>query len=375
MTSAEAPSSALPNPGPRPREELDELRRIWTPPRGWRFLTAINNNYVGVAYVATAFLFFVLAGILALIMRTQLAVPEQRLDRAEPLQPALHDARHGHDVPLRRAGGRSDGRAAAAEHAGRARSAVSAAFRVCVLGLRDRRPRVLRQHLLRSRAARRLVHVSAAHDRAVFAGLQRGFLAARHRLHRDLGDRRRDRDHRRRAAHARARHDARSHADLRVGDARLRGDDRVRVSRRDPRDDAARARARVPLAFLYRGARRRSAAVAAPLLVLRPSRGLHHLPARRGHGVDDRADDGAAAARRLPAGRARADRHRLPELRAVGASHVRDRHPAALARRSSRRRAWRWRSRAAFRFSRGSRRSRAGGCSGRPLLSSCSASS
>ena len=35
-------------------------------------------------------------------------------------------------------------------------------------------------------------------------------LAARHRLHRDLGHRRRGRDHRRRAAHARAGHDARS---------------------------------------------------------------------------------------------------------------------------------------------------------------------
>jgi cytochrome c oxidase subunit I+III len=82
MASAEAMTGAapaLPNPGPRPREELAELRRIWSPPRGWRFITAINNNYVGVAYVATAFLFFVLAGILALIMRTQLAVPENDL--------------------------------------------------------------------------------------------------------------------------------------------------------------------------------------------------------------------------------------------------------------------------------------------------------
>jgi cytochrome c oxidase subunit I+III len=70
---------ALPNPGPRPRAELDQLREIWARPRGWRFLTVINNNYVGVAYVATAFLFFLLAGILGLLMRTQLAVPENDL--------------------------------------------------------------------------------------------------------------------------------------------------------------------------------------------------------------------------------------------------------------------------------------------------------
>ena len=50
-------------------------------------------------------------------------------------------------------------------------------------------------------------------------GDQRGLLAAGHRLHRDLGHRRRDRAHRRRPAHARAGHDARQHADLRLGDA------------------------------------------------------------------------------------------------------------------------------------------------------------
>ena len=71
--------NALPNSAPRPPEELAELRRLWNPPRGLRFITVINNNYVGVFYVGTAFLFFVLAGILALLMRTQLAVPENEL--------------------------------------------------------------------------------------------------------------------------------------------------------------------------------------------------------------------------------------------------------------------------------------------------------
>jgi cytochrome c oxidase subunit I+III len=69
----------LPNSAPRPAGELDELRRLWDPPRGLRFITVINNNYVGVFYVGTAFLFFVFAGILALLMRTQLAVPENNL--------------------------------------------------------------------------------------------------------------------------------------------------------------------------------------------------------------------------------------------------------------------------------------------------------
>ncbi|WP_318531712.1 cbb3-type cytochrome c oxidase subunit I [Sphingomonas parva] len=67
----------LPRPGERPEGELDELNRIWAAPTGIAKLTAVNNNYVGVWYVATAFLFFILAGVLALAMRAQLALPLQ----------------------------------------------------------------------------------------------------------------------------------------------------------------------------------------------------------------------------------------------------------------------------------------------------------
>ena len=62
---------------PRPDGEVEELERIWAAPKGWGLLTVVNNNYVGFFYVATAFLFFLLAGILALGMRVQLAAPMQ----------------------------------------------------------------------------------------------------------------------------------------------------------------------------------------------------------------------------------------------------------------------------------------------------------
>ncbi len=75
--------SALPNPAPRPPEELKQLERIWAFPRGWRILTEYNNTFIGALYVATAFVFFLLAGVLALIMRTQLAVPENDLIKPE----------------------------------------------------------------------------------------------------------------------------------------------------------------------------------------------------------------------------------------------------------------------------------------------------
>ncbi len=56
-----------------------QLRRAWRTPSGWRVLTIVNNTYVGTFYVAAAFLFFLLAGILALVMRVQLAVPDNTL--------------------------------------------------------------------------------------------------------------------------------------------------------------------------------------------------------------------------------------------------------------------------------------------------------
>jgi cytochrome c oxidase subunit I+III len=72
-------TAALPNPLPRPPGEFAELQRAWEPPRGWRMLSAVNNTYIGLFYVGTALLFLVLGGVLALLMRTQLAVPENDL--------------------------------------------------------------------------------------------------------------------------------------------------------------------------------------------------------------------------------------------------------------------------------------------------------
>lgn len=65
----------FPTEGDRPEGELEELDALWCRPKGWQWITAINNNYIGVYYVGAAMLFFVLAGVLALLIRTQLAVP------------------------------------------------------------------------------------------------------------------------------------------------------------------------------------------------------------------------------------------------------------------------------------------------------------
>ncbi|WP_286952402.1 cbb3-type cytochrome c oxidase subunit I, partial [Brevundimonas sp. UBA7507] len=60
----------------RPAGELEQLEAAWCGPRRpGEWITAINNNIIGVYYVGAAMLFFVLAGVLALLMRTQLALP------------------------------------------------------------------------------------------------------------------------------------------------------------------------------------------------------------------------------------------------------------------------------------------------------------
>ncbi len=51
------------------------LRAAWKTPPGWRYWSAVNNSEVGVWYSLTAFFFMLAAGVLALLMRIQLAVP------------------------------------------------------------------------------------------------------------------------------------------------------------------------------------------------------------------------------------------------------------------------------------------------------------
>jgi cytochrome c oxidase subunit I+III len=74
---AEAPSGEL------QRAQEERLRRAWKTPEGWRYWSSVNNTIVGVWYAAATFFFFLFAGALALLMRTQLAVPNNTFLSAE----------------------------------------------------------------------------------------------------------------------------------------------------------------------------------------------------------------------------------------------------------------------------------------------------
>ncbi len=63
-----------------PSKELQEaqkgrLMEAWRTPTGWRYWSAVNNTEVGLWYTSAAFAFFFFGGILALLMRVQLALP------------------------------------------------------------------------------------------------------------------------------------------------------------------------------------------------------------------------------------------------------------------------------------------------------------
>lgn len=51
------------------------LLDVWRTPTGWRYWSAVNNTEVGKWYIATALGFLLFGGVLALLMRIQLAVP------------------------------------------------------------------------------------------------------------------------------------------------------------------------------------------------------------------------------------------------------------------------------------------------------------
>jgi cytochrome c oxidase subunit I+III len=65
----------FPTPGERPRAELEALEKAWAAPQGLRRLSEVNNNFIGFLFIVTAFAFFLGAGVLALVMRVQLAAP------------------------------------------------------------------------------------------------------------------------------------------------------------------------------------------------------------------------------------------------------------------------------------------------------------
>jgi cytochrome c oxidase subunit I+III len=67
----------------RQKAQAERLLKAWETPQGWRYWSAVNNSEVGLWYTAAAFGFMLFAGVLALLMRAQLAVPDNELLSAD----------------------------------------------------------------------------------------------------------------------------------------------------------------------------------------------------------------------------------------------------------------------------------------------------
>src|SRR5690554_7227745 len=60
---------------PETRRLHQGLEEIWYNPRGWRALTIVNHTTVGLRFMVTGGIFFLIGGLLAMLMRAQLAFP------------------------------------------------------------------------------------------------------------------------------------------------------------------------------------------------------------------------------------------------------------------------------------------------------------
>ncbi len=64
-------------PADRDTDEADRrFHRVWASPRGFGRLCDVNNSVIGRRFIVTGFVFFLIGGVLALLMRTQLFVPD-----------------------------------------------------------------------------------------------------------------------------------------------------------------------------------------------------------------------------------------------------------------------------------------------------------
>ncbi|MEZ5177325.1 MAG: cbb3-type cytochrome c oxidase subunit I [Acidimicrobiales bacterium] len=151
----------------------------------------------------------------------------------------------------------------------------------------------------------------------------------------------------------RPRHDPQPPPAVLLGDPHHVVHDRVRPAGDHPGRGAAGARPDLRHAVLLAGRRRGSPALPAPVLDLGPPGGLHPVHPRHRDHLDGGGHLQRPAGGGLPPGGGRAGGHRLHQLRAVDAPHVRHRRALPWWPASSPRPASWWPSRAASRSSPG----------------------
>ena len=265
--------------------QADTYRGSWV----IEWLTTVDHKKIGILYILNSFFFFFAAGILALVIRSELAVPGPAVPGSGHLQPGLHHARDDHDLPVRGAGPVRLRELRGAAAAGRAGHGLPAHQCPLLLAPATRWPADLRRLPVRRGRGRGLDRVHPTQQRHLRAGRRHRPVADRpdaggHRL--DPG---RGQLHHHHLQDAGAGDDALPHADLRLDGPRHRHADPARHAGADRRHDRALHRSQLRGPLLRSERRRQPDPVAAPLLVLRPSGGVHRDPAGDGRGERDPA--------------------------------------------------------------------------------------
>ncbi|WP_312479056.1 cytochrome c oxidase subunit I [Stutzerimonas nitrititolerans] len=62
-----------------PDQLHDRFNEVWGNPRGWKALTIVNHTSIGLRFLVTGGVFFLIGGLLAMLIRTQLALPGYEL--------------------------------------------------------------------------------------------------------------------------------------------------------------------------------------------------------------------------------------------------------------------------------------------------------
>ena len=158
-------TAAAPTTAPA-RKPLGRLVVSW--------ITSTDHKVIGYLYLITSFAFFLIGGVMALVMRAELARPGLQFVSQRAVQPAVHDARHDHAADVRDAAVR---RLRQRDHAAAdrlARRRVPAAEHVQLLAVPVRRPdRPVRLPDPGRRGRLRLVRLRPADQRGQLARRRR----------------------------------------------------------------------------------------------------------------------------------------------------------------------------------------------------------
>ena len=268
----------------------------------WSWLTTVDHKRIGVMYLYTSLFFFMFGGLEAVVIRTQLMGPNGQVVNAELYNQLM--TMHGTTMVFL------------------AIMPLSAAFFNFLIplqiGARDVAfPRLNAfsywvyllggtvhhaADLLRGGAERRLVRLRAADaPRRISPGINIDFWVLGLQILGICVTRGGIQLHHHDHQHARARHEHDAHADLHVDVVRGAVPDRAGLPGDHDRAGVPAVRPLLRHELLHHCGRRRPAALAAPVLGLRPPRGLHPDPAGVRAGV-------ARSCRRSPASRCSATR-------------------------------------------------------------------